>query len=141
MNIDLNEVLPILAAIIGWIVLAFVCAYSIPQLIRVIKTKDTSALSIPGYCLFIFSNLGMLAWGIGNTIRNTTSGDDYSVLLIVMALLPNVILNTLNTGINIFIIATKIKHIRLAKKMKIDEAQLATILLKKKKAKTRKVGK
>lgn len=139
MNIDINSLLSILAAIIGWVVLALVSAYSIPQLLRVIKTKDTSGLSIPGYCLFIFSNLGMLTWGIGNTIRSTQA-TDFSLLLVVMALIPNIILNTLNTCINVFILITKIRHMKLAQKMGIDETKLASILLKQKKTK-RKGGK
>lgn len=137
---DINYLLSILAAVIGWIVLALVSSYAIPQLIRVVKTKNTSGLSIPGYILFIFSNLGMLAWGIGNTVRSALS-PDYNVLLAAMALIPNVILNLLNTSINVFILATKIRHVKLARKMGIDEAKLASILLKNKKAKTKKGGK
>lgn len=137
---DINYLLSILAAVIGWIVLALVSSYAIPQLIRVVKTKNTSGLSIPGYILFIFSNLGMLAWGIGNTIRSALS-DDFNVLLAAMALIPNVILNLLNTSINVFILSTKIRHVKLARKMGIDEAKLASILLKNKKVKTKKGGK
>lgn len=131
---DINYLLAILAAVIGWIVLALVSSYALPQLVRVVKTKNTSGLSIPGYILFIFSNLGMLAWGIGNTVRSALS-DDYNLLLVTMALIPNVILNLLNTGINVFILSTKIRHVKLAKKMGIDEAKLASILLKNKKEK------
>lgn len=137
---DINYLLSILAAIIGWIVLALVSAYAIPQLIRVVKTKNTSGLSIPGYILFIFSNLGMLAWGIGNTVRSM-SLSDFDLLLVVMALVPNVILNTLNTCINILILGTKIHHVKLAKQMGIDEVKLASILLKKKKNRIKKGGK
>ncbi len=67
--------------------------------------------------------------------------EGYDVLLVTMALVPNVILNLLNTCINIFILVTKIRHVRLAKKMGIDETKLASILLKQKKNKTRKAGK
>ncbi len=140
MSIDINYLLSILAAVIGWIVLALVSSYAIPQLVRVVKTRNTSGLSIPGYILFIFSNLGMLSWGIGNTVRSM-SLSDYDLLLVVMALVPNVILNLLNTCINVFILATKIHHVKLAKKMGIDEAKLVSILLKKKKNKIRKGGK
>lgn len=136
---DIKSLLSILAAVIGWIVLALVSAYAIPQLLRVVKTKNTSGLSIPGYILFIFSNLGMLCWGVGNTLRSL-SLPDYDILLIVMALIPNVILNLLNTCINVFILSTKIRHVKLAKKMGIDEAKLASILLKEKKNKIKKGG-
>lgn len=139
MNIDINSLLSILAAIIGWIVLALVSAYSIPQLLRVIKTRDTSGLSIPGYCLFICSNLGMLIWGIGNTIRST-SAVEYNLLLVIMALIPNIILNSLNTCINVFILSTKIRHVRLAQKMGIDEAKLSSILLRQKKKNKKRKG-
>lgn len=138
---DINSLLSILAAVIGWVVLALVSAYAIPQLLRVVKTKNTSGLSIPGYILFIFSNLGMLAWGIGNTLRSMSNPEGYDVLLVTMALVPNIILNLLNASINVFILVTKIHHVRLAKKMGIDETKLASILLKEKKNKTRKAGK
>lgn len=139
MNIDINSLLSILAAIIGWVILGLVSAYSIPQFVKVIKTKNTSGLSIPGYCLFIFSNLGMLTWGIGNTVRSTMS-ENYNVLLVVMALIPNILVNTLNSTINIFVLVTKIHHVRLSKRMKIDETKLASILLKKKKNRITKGG-
>lgn len=138
---DLDTILKILAAAIGWVVFGFVCAYSIPQLMRVLKTKNTSGLSIPGYCLFIFSNFGMLAWGIGNAIMTVTSPDFKSPLLFVMSLVPNIILNTLNLAINFTCLSLKINHVIKAKKMGIDEVKLADILLKQQKAKHRKAGK
>lgn len=136
---QLNKILPIMGIIVGWIVLGCVSAYSIPQLVKVIKTKNTSGLSIPGYIFFILSNIGMLLWGIGNTVRNVLEPTpEVTTLIMTMTLLPNVILNTLNMVVNVFCITLKIIHMKKAKKLGIDEDELAIILLKQKKQNLRK---
>ncbi|MCQ3914325.1 MAG: PQ-loop domain-containing transporter [Mycoplasmoidaceae bacterium] len=44
-------------------------SYSIPQFIKIVKTKNTSSLSIVSYTAFVVSNALMTSWGIGNALK------------------------------------------------------------------------
>lgn len=131
--------LNIAAIVFGWVILILVSSYAIPQLVTVIRTKNTSGLSIPAFCLFVLSNLGMFCWGIGNAIRGQQGGmEPYQVWLI---LIPNVITNFMNMCINIICLTLKIRHVKLAKEQGISEDQLAKQMLAQRKKQARKAGK
>ncbi len=122
----------ILAAIIGWVILILVALYSIPQFNKIIKTKNTSSLSIVSYVAFVVSNAFMASWGIGNAIRGLQN-PEFEKWLVYLALVPNILSNVLNLTINTTALIIKIRHVQLAKKYKINEIQLAAKLLKAKK--------
>lgn len=122
----------ILAAVIGWIILALVASYSIPQFAKIVKTKNTSSLSIVSYVAFVVSNALMTSWGIGNAVKGLSDPDSIK-WLVYLALVPNILSNVLNLTINTTALIIKINHVQLAKKYKINEMQLAAKLLKAKK--------
>ena len=122
----------ILAAVIGWVILTLVASYAIPQFIKIIKTKNTSSLSIVSYTAFVISNALMASWGIGNAIQGLQN-PDFAKWLVYLTLVPNILSNVLNLSINTTALIIKIRHVKLAKQYKINEIQLAAKLLKAKK--------
>lgn len=122
----------IIAAVIGWIVLILVASYSIPQFIKIIKTKNTSSLSIVSYTAFIISNILMTSWGIGNALQGLAN-PEFERWLVYLTLAPNILCNMLNATINTTSLIIKIRHVKLAKKYGINEIQLAARLIKAKK--------
>ncbi|XQP54876.1 MAG: PQ-loop domain-containing transporter [Mycoplasmoidaceae bacterium] len=122
----------IVAAVIGWIILGLVGSYSIPQFVKIIKTKNTSSLSIVSYTAFVISNSLMASWGIGNAVKSLYVYN-LPIHLVYLTLAPNILSNLLNVTINLTSLITKIKHVKLAKKYGITEIQLAAKLLKAKK--------
>lgn len=122
----------IIAAVIGWIVLILVASYSIPQFIKIIKTKNTSSLSIVSYTAFVISNTLMASWGIGNALQGLAN-PEFAKWLVYLTLVPNILCNLLNAAINTSSLIIKIRHVQLAKKYGISEMQLAAKLLKAKK--------
>ena len=130
-----NIILAIVGTVVGWIILGLVASYSIPQFIKILKTKNTSSLSIVSYTAFVISNALMTSWGIGNAVRSLVDSNipthfDY---LIYLTLAPNILSNLLNVTINLTSLIIKINHVKLSKKFGINEIQLATRLLKAKK--------
>lgn len=121
----------IIATVIGWVILILVASYSIPQFIKIVKTKNTSSLSIVSYTAFVVSNALMTSWGIGNALKGLAL--DYPVWSVCLTLIPNILSNLLNLTINTTALIIKIKHVKLAKQFGISEMQLATKLLKDKK--------
>lgn len=125
------EILSIVEKVIGWVVLILACCYSIPQLVTVAKTKNTTGLSVVALSFFVFSCLTMLTWGICNGIRGAeTASTEEERINVILIFIPNVLLNIMNASINLICLVIKIKHKKLAKKMGIDEYQLSKILLK-----------
>lgn len=122
----------IVAAVIGWIILILVGSYSIPQFIKIIKTKNTSSLSIVSYTAFVVSNALMASWGIGNAVKSLVVYN-LPAHLVYLTLAPNILSNLLNVTINLSSLIIKINHVKLAKKYDITEIQLAAKLLKAKK--------
>ncbi len=132
--------LNIVSIVIGWIAFFFSCAYSIPQFITIKKTRNTKGLSIPSVAFFIFCGVVMFCWGIGNACRGILDPElQMSMPVVILTLLPHTLLNLGNAILNTISLTIKIRNIKLAKKMGIDEIELARIL--KQKSKKRKAGK
>lgn len=136
------DALDITTIVIGWVTLVLVCCYAIPQLVKVVKTKNTAGLSIVALVFFTLCTFTLLAWGIGNACRGIID-KDLPLSSVLLTLLPNILLNALNIGVNFSCLIIKLKHVVKAKKLGIDEIKLSKILLKKAKQKTklRKAGK
>lgn len=130
---NIQEILSIVSIIVGWISLICVCSYAIPQFIRVIKTKNTSSIALTTYIFFCICSSLMLAWDIGTAIKlNEDTQTALSAAQCVLTLLPGVTLNVINVTLNLICLCIKIKHLKMCKKLKVDELELSHILLSKK---------
>lgn len=131
---EIDRLLAIGATILGWIIFACVCSYAIPQFARIIKTKNTSSMSVIAYIAFFISSSFMASWGIGNAIRSYQAHPEW-LLFTILSLIPNILTNTLNMTINLSSLIIKLHHIKLCKQYHINEIELAHKLLKAKKGK------
>lgn len=131
---DLDQILAIGAAVLGWVIFGCVCSYALPQFIRIIKTKNTSSMSIVTYVAFITCAGLMASWGIGNAVVTINHFPD-RLLLTVLSLIPNILTNLLNLTVNLISLIIKIHHLNLCKQYKINEIQLAKRLIAAKKGK------
>lgn len=129
---NLDEILTVGATVVGWVIFACVCSYAIPQFVRIIKTKNTSAMSVIAYVAFMISSSFMASWGIGNAIRSIQEHPDWKMWSIV-SLIPNILTNVLNTTINLISLIIKVRHLKMCKQYNINEVQLAKRLVKAKK--------
>lgn len=130
---QLEEVLSLLSIIFGWLTFILVCCYSIPQFVKIVKTKNTSSNSIIVFSAFVFSSALSLLLAIGNLLILKEEGQELSTTWIVLDLLPSILFNTLNIVLNIASLIIKVKHIKQAKKLNVTEIELAKILLEQKK--------
>jgi len=128
-----TEILSILSIIFGWLTFILVCAYSIPQFVKIVKTKNTSSNSVIVFSGFILSSTFSLMLAIGNILMLIDEGQQLETWWCVLVLLPSVLFNSLNIGLNIASLIIKTRHIKQCKKLNIDEIELAKRLLKAKK--------
>ncbi|MBQ0045476.1 MAG: hypothetical protein KBS35_01115 [Mycoplasma sp.] len=125
---NLDQILAIGAAVLGWIIFGCVCSYALPQFIKIVKTKNTSSMSVVAYTAFIICAGLMASWGIGNAVVTINHFPD-RLLLTVLSLVPNVLTNLLNVTINLISLLIKLHHLNLCKRYKINEIQLAKKLM------------
>jgi len=130
---QLEEILSILSIVFGWLTLILVCCYSIPQFVKIVKTKNTSSNSVIVFSAFVFSSLLSLVLAIGNLLILKEEGETLSTTWVVLDLLPSILFNTLNIVLNVLSLIIKVKHIKQAKKLNISELELAKVLLEQKK--------
>jgi len=127
------EILSIISIVFGWLTFVLVCAYSIPQFVKIVKTKNTSSNSVIVFSGFILSSMFSLLLAIGNILVLMESEQKPETWWCVLVLLPSVLFNSLNIGLNIASLIIKVRHIKQCKKLKIDEIELAKRLLAAKK--------
>lgn len=107
----------------------------IPQFIKLVRTKNTSGISLFAYAIYTFAYVFYVIWAYGLYFNNIQSGVDPSVPIILYkaSLIPVVVTNSTALVLMSIIFSIKLRHVVLAKKLKVSELKLADILLKKEK--------
>jgi uncharacterized protein with PQ loop repeat len=93
-------------------ILGAVCiaVFSLPNLIRVIKTKNTVGINLPMYIIFTFACIMFSIYGFGMTLDDNLIGG-----------LPVLLSNLLCVAIAIVTLCIKFKNISRAKKTGLTE--------------------
>jgi MtN3 and saliva related transmembrane protein len=97
-------------AIIMIIGAVFIGIFSLPNLINVLKTRNTLSINLWMYLIFVFACLMFLIYGLGMTIDRNYEGG-----------LPILISNLLCVVIGIITLTIKLRNIYYAKKNNLTE--------------------
>ncbi len=123
----------IICTVFGMLALGAAYCIFIPQLVYTTRTKNTSGSSLITYILNAFSWFFWFVWATGFYINNMQKNPVEPILpqLYMSQFMPSVISNALSSALSIVLLVIKIRHVLLARKLKITEMQLAKILLDK----------
>lgn len=132
----INEISPYYQAVMCLVFgLAALCCGQlifVPQIVHLIKSKNTSGSSLTTYIVNIFCWMFWCIWANGFYFNNLAKGTGgVPKGLFVAQFIPSIVTNTLSVILTIILLAIKVRHVLLAKKMKITELQLSKILLNK----------
>jgi uncharacterized protein with PQ loop repeat len=89
----------------------FIGIFSLPNLIKVLRTKNTIGINLPMYLIFTFACIMFVIYGLGMTINGNLSGG-----------LPILISNAFCVAIAVVTLSIKFKNIRIAKKANMTES-------------------
>ena len=128
--------LDIVSLIFGIASLVLAMITIVPQLIQLWQTKNTSGISLLTYIIFVTTSVVWVVWSYGfylHEMSYVTPGyyDSHLRWLHQLNLIPAVIMNDANLILMAIVLAIKVKHVVLAKKLHITELELANVLLKK----------
>jgi uncharacterized protein with PQ loop repeat len=90
----------------------FIGIFSLPNLINVIKTKNTAGINLPMYIIFAFACLMFMIYGFGMVADHNLSGG-----------LPTAISNLFCVGIAVFTLVIKFRNRSRAKRENMTELQ------------------
>lgn len=125
-----GNVLAIVCTIFGCIGLGMSAFIFLPQLISIIKTRNTSGTSLITYIIYEINCLFWCAWAWGYflnlLIQEIPSG--VSPMLYMWQAIPAVISDTFGPILMTTILSLKIHHLVLCKKLKVNEIQLSNLL-------------
>ncbi|MDE7433615.1 MAG: hypothetical protein K2M43_00450 [Mycoplasmoidaceae bacterium] len=113
----------IFAQILGYVGAICIGIFSFPQLVRVIKTKDTYTVPLLMYCILALGSLCFMTQGIINMAIDPSVWEQ--VLGVTIA-------NVFSFGISFTVLLIKLVNIFMAKKLKITEEQYCKNKLEKK---------
>jgi uncharacterized protein with PQ loop repeat len=88
----------------------FIGIFSLPNLINVLKTKNTVGINLPMYIIFTFACIMFSVYGLGMTIDKNISGG-----------LPTMVSNLFCVAIAITTLIIKFKNLSRAKKAGMTE--------------------
>jgi len=100
---------------------------SIPQLIELKKTRNSSGISLWTYIIFNITSIFWVVWSFGFYFNQVALGDLSK--LFQWSLIPAVIMNVSNIFTMSYVLMIKISYMSKAKKLKISELELSKILL------------
>ena len=120
-------------SIVGCIGLCLSVFIFLPQLISIIRTKNTSGTSLWTYIIYETNAIfwSVWAWGYFFNMLILPIPERVPPMLYMWEGIPAVISDTFGPILMTIILSLKIKHLVLCKKLKINEIQLADFLLAK----------
>lgn len=118
----------ILGLVFGLISLILALLISIPQLIQLKKTRNSSGVSLWSYIIFNASSIIWLLWAF-LFYFNALATEPNPTKLFQWTLLPAMIMDIANVFVMMYILVVKVKYMNLAKQLKVSELQLSKILL------------
>lgn len=127
-------------------IISFICSQLtfVPQLVSVLKTKNTSGISLIGYIAFTLCWTFWLIWSCGfyaHGIQSQFPDTSVSLELYQASITPVVITDAAGVFLMSSILAIKVRNVLLSKKLKVTELKLAEILLNKQEKKIISSGK
>jgi uncharacterized protein with PQ loop repeat len=90
----------------------FIGIFSLPNLISVLKTKNTVGINLPMYIIFVFACICFTTYGLGMTLDNNLSGG-----------LPTLISNCFCVIIGMITLVIKLNNMRKARAAHMTELQ------------------
>lgn len=120
----------ITAVVMGIISLVLAQFTSIPQLIQLKKSRNSSGISLWTYIIFNITSIFWVVWSFGYYF-NALALEKELTPLFQWTLLPAVIMNVSNIFTMGYVLAIKIVYMNKAKKLNVTELELSRILLQK----------
>lgn len=135
----INEIAAFDRAIICWVfgLVSLCCAQLIfvPQIVHVIRSKNTSGSSLITYIINVFCWIFWCIWANGFYFNNLAKGTEgIPKPLFEAQFIPSIVSNTVSVILATTLLIIKVRHVLLAKKLKVTELQLSKILLDKQNA-------
>lgn len=132
----INDITPYYQAIICLVcgIVSLCCAQLIfvSQIVHVIRRKNTSGSSLATYIINVGCWAFWCIWANGFYFNNLVKGAEGVPKALFMAqFIPSIVSNTLSVILATVLLGIKVRHVLLAKKMKVSELQLSEILLDK----------
>lgn len=122
----------IICLVFGIISLCCAQLIFVPQIIHIIRNKNTSGSSLITYIINVGCWAFWCIWANGFYFNNLAKGpEDVSIPLFMSQFMPSIVSNTLSVIFATILLVIKIRHVLLAKNLNISELQLSKILLDK----------
>ena len=132
MNILGMNTLGFISFILGLIAAVCIGIYTIPQLIMLLKTKDSSGISAPMFLILVIGDIFFIAQS-STTLINSIAQNDIKTWL--TTLFPVLIANTVCTISGTITLTIKLLNQHRAKKLNLSEREYCAQLSKKSNAK------
>ncbi len=104
---------------VGFIAAFCIAIYSLPQFIKIIKTKNTTAISVLMFIAMFFGDLFFILYAIGALTDKSVGGWDVRLSIG----LPNLVANLMAISICSCILFLKIRNMVWSKKLFISEKE------------------
>lgn len=125
----------IVALVMGIVSLILAQCTSIPQLIELVKTRNSSGISLWTYVIFNITSVVWVVWSFSYYFNALATETGELTKLFQWTLLPAVIMNVSNIFTMSCVLILKIVYSNQAKKLHVSELELSKILLNKDKTK------
>lgn len=120
--------LDILSLVFGSLMIIMTFAIEFPQMVSIIKTRNTSGSSLATYIIFFAATFLWFVWALVIYIANVQYLQHDNKLLEVIALLPALLSNCLGVFLLSCVLFCKIKNVVMCKKLKISEIAYSKIV-------------
>lgn len=128
----------ILSLVFGALMIIMTFAIEFPQMVSIIKTRNTSGSSLSSYIIFFVATLLWFIWALVNYIANIQHlGHDYDhrqayeKTLHVIGLAPAVLANGMGVFLLSCVLFCKVKNLLMCKKLNISEIAYSKIIFDK----------
>lgn len=118
----------ILSLVFGSLMIIITFAIEFPQMVSIIKTRNTSGTSLATYIIFFVSTCLWFVWALLIYIANVQYLKHDNKLLEVIALLPALLSNSMGVFLLSCVLFCKIKNLVMCKRLKISEIAYSKIV-------------
>lgn len=128
----------ILSLVFGGLMIIMTFAIEFPQMVSIIKTRNTSGTSLSSYIIFFIATSLWFIWALVNYVANIQHlGHDYDhkqhyeIVLHVIGLAPAVLANSMGVLLLSCVLFCKVKNLVMCKKLNISEIAYSKIVFDK----------
>lgn len=124
----------ILSLVFGGLMIIMTFAIEFPQMVSIIKTRNTSGTSLSSYIIFFVATWLWFVWALVNFIANSQHlGYEYGPrrlyeIMHIAGLLPAVLANGMGVFLLACVLFCKIKNLIMCKKLNVSEIRYSQIV-------------